>query len=294
MKFAVTPYTIESIPKFVDAGVDIFIMGNETYANRLVHSFSNFELEEASELIASLGKELYISMNIMMHNKDIENIKTFLTYLKTLKISGIIFGEVGVYQVAKELDMVDLLIYHPETLNTNFYDPIFWNQLGIKGVTISKEITLEEIKNICKDSPLEVSMIGHGHLNMFHSRRPLIENFFKYNRSEYEDLINNRHLTIVEEIRNEAYPIFQDLHGTHIFRDKALESFQEVTSIRESLDTFIIDGIFKDTDYLIKVVKDYQAILKAQDQTLAEEISKKYENDHDSGFLYKKTVYDKY
>lgn len=294
MKFAVTPYTIKSIPKFVEAGVDIFIMGNEAYANRLVHSYSNLELEEASKLIASLEKELYISMNIMMHNKDIEDIKQFLGFVKTLDISGIIFGEVGVYQVAKELAMEDLLIYHPETLNTNLYDPIFWDHLGIKGITISKEITLEEMKNICKDSPLEMSMIGHGHLNMFHSRRPLIENFFKYNRSEYEDLINNRNLRIVEEIRNEAYPIFQDLHGTHIFRDKALESFQEIQNIRESLDVFIIDGIFKDDDYLLKVVSEYQAILNQKEQTLAEEISKKYQEDHDSGFLYKKTVYDKY
>jgi putative protease len=161
-------------------------------------------------------------------------------------------------------------------------------------MTISKEITLEDLKDICKDRPLELSMIGHGHLNMFHSRRPLIENFFKYQRSEYEELINNKNLRIVEEIRNESYPIFQDRHGTHIFRDKALESFQEVNEIKKSLDVFIIDGIFKDTDYLIEVVKIYQTIIKEETQTLAEEQSKLYKEDHDSGFLYKKTVYDKY
>lgn len=294
MKFAVTPYTVKSIPLLVEAGADIIIMGNEEYANRLVHSFSTIELEEASKMIHDLEKDLYIQMNIIMHNKDITKISEFLSFLKTIHISGIIFGEVGVYNVAKELGMEDLLIYNPETLNTNYYDPIFWNDLGVKGVTISKEITLEDIINIAKDSPLELSIIGHGHLNMFHSRRPLIENFFKYNTEEYEELINNRNLRIVEEIRNEAYPIFQDRHGTHIFRDKALESYQEIQTIKEAIDVFIIDGLFKDTEYLIETLHNYQAILTSKDQSLAEEISQQYKEDHDSGFLYKKTVYDKY
>ena len=294
MKIAVTPFSIQSIPKLMESGADIFIMGNEEYANRLVHSFSTIELQKASTMIDEAGKELYISLNIMMHNKDIEDVKEFLSFIKTLPIKGIIFGEVGVYEIAKELGMEDLLIYNPETLNTNSYDPIFWKELGIKGLTISKEITLEDLLEISQDSPLELSMIGHGHLNMFHSRRPLIENFFKYQRSEYEDLINNRNLRIVEEIRNESYPIFQDRHGTHIFRDKALESFQEVVTIAKALDVFIIDGIFKDTDYLVDVVQAYKTLLSNPKQTLAEELSEQYKEDHDSGFLYKKTVYDKY
>ena len=294
MKFAVTPFSIQSIPRLIDAGAQIFIMGNEEYANRLVHSFSTIELQKASTILEEQGKELYIALNIMMHNQDVEDVKEFFLFLKNLKVSGIIFGEVGVYEIAKEVGMEDLLIYNPETLNTNSYDPVFWKQLGIKGLTISKEITLEDLKDICKESPLELSMIGHGHLNMFHSRRPLIENFFKYQRSEYEELINNRKLRIVEEIRNESYPIFQDRHGTHIFRDKALESFQEVREIKDALDVFIIDGIFKDTEYLIEVMQTYQRIVDEDNQTLAEEKTKEYREDHDSGFLYKKTVYDKY
>jgi putative protease len=294
MKFAVTPFSVKSIPSLIEAGADIIIMGNEAYANRLVHSYSTLEIKEASEQIKKLGKELYIALNIMMHNKVIETVKEFLDFVKTIDVSGIIFGEVGVYQVAKELEMEHLLIYHPETLNTNYYDPIYWHNLGIKGVTIAKEITLDDMKEICQNSPLEMSMIGHGHLNMFHSRRPLIENFFKYNREEYEELINNRNLRIVEEIRDESYPIFQDRHGTHIFRDKALESYREINIINQSLDVFMIDGIFKDTTYLIKVLKNYHAILASNDHTLAEELSNKNSEDHDSGFLYKKTVYDKY
>ncbi len=291
MKLAVTPIGINGIKQLSLNGADIFLIGNSTFGNRLVHSYSIQEILEANNLIKSLNKEIYIVINMIVHNKDLKSIKDFLNMTKEFDVDGIIFGDLGVYQLAKKIGIEDKLIYSPETLNTNYYDPIFWSGQGIKGLTISKEITLEDIKEISKDKSLEISLIGHGHLNMFHSRRPLIENFFKYTNKEYEEYIENRNLRVVEEIRDESYPIFQDNQGTHIFREKSLESFKEVKILNEYLDIFIIDGIFKDNKYLEKTVKYYKDILDNNIDCI--EVSKLYEGDHDSGFLYKKTVYDK-
>ncbi|KFZ27179.1 MAG: Peptidase family U32 [Candidatus Izimaplasma bacterium HR2] len=291
MKIAVTPLGVKGIEGLSANGADIFLIGNSSFGNRLVYSFSTIEITNANNLIKSLNKEIYIVMNYIVHNANIKSLKEFLDFVKELDVDGIIFGDLAVYQLAKKIGIEDKLIYSPETLNTNYYDPIFWSRQGIKGLTISKEITLEDIKQISKDKVLEISLIGHGHLNMFHSRRPLIENFFKYTNQEYKDYIENRNLRVVEEIRNESYPIFQDNHGTHIFRDKSLESFQEVNILNDYLDVFIIDGIFKDNRYLEEALKHYKELLNNKGD--AKSISKLYEGNHDSGFLYKKTVYDK-
>ena len=291
MKLAVTPIGLSGIEELSSNGTDIFLIGNSSFGNRLVYSFSTLEITDANNLIKSLNKEIYIVMNMIVHNVNLKSIKEFLDFIKELDVNGIIFGDLAVYQLAKNIGIENLLIYSPETLNTNYYDPIFWSKQGIKGLTISKEITLEDIKQISKDKLIEISLIGHGHLNMFHSRRPLIENFFKYTNKEYEEYIENRNLKVVEEIRNESYPIFQDNHGTHIFRDKSLESFKEINILSDYLDVFIVDGIFKDNSYLNKTVKYYNDLLNNIGN--AEDISKLYEGDHDSGFLYKKTVYDK-
>ena len=295
MKLAVTPFSVTSIKKLSDNGADIFILGNEQYANRLVYSFSTIDLTDANNIIKSLNKEIYINLNLIIHNNDLKKVKEFLDFVNELDVDGIIFGDLAVYQLAKTLGIENKLIYSPETLNTNYYDPIFWGNKGIKGLTISKEITLEDISLIANSSEIEISLIGHGHLNMFHSRRPLIENFFKYTNNEYESYIENRNLRIVEEIRDESYPIYQDLHGTHIFREKSLESYQEVNTLKNILEVFIIDGIFKDTDYLAETLINYKGLLSISDHFgKAKAISKQYEEDHDSGFLYKKTVYVKY
>ncbi len=295
MKLAVTPLNVASIKKLSDYGADIFIIGNKQYANRLGYSFSNMEITEANNIIKSLNKEIYINLNLIIHNNDLKKIKKFLTFVNDLNVDGIIFGDLAVYQFAKAAKIENKLIYNPDTLNTNYYDPLYWGNKGIKGLTISKEITLEDISIIAQNSEIEISLIGHGHLNMFHSRRPLIENFFKYTNTEYESYIENRNIKIVEEIRDESYPIFQDLHGTHIFREKSLESYQEVNILKDIIDIFIIDGIFKDTDYLIETLKNYRNLLTTSDyKEKAKSLSKLLQKDHDSGFLYKKTVYVKY
>ena len=182
MKLAVTPFNLLSIKELSKLGADIFIMGNDDYANRLVSSYSMIELQEAKDLIASLGKELYLNMNLILHNDQLEAMKTFLQFAKDLQADGIVFGDLGTYMLAREIGIESKLIYHPETLNTNYYDTEFWNRKGIKGVTIAKEISMKDMIDICKKKKLEVSIIGHGHLNMFHSRRPLIQNFFQYSK----------------------------------------------------------------------------------------------------------------
>ena len=294
MKIAVTPFNLLSIKELSSSGADIFILGNEEYANRMVTSFSLIEIKEAKEIISSLGKELYLNMNLILHNEHLDAYKKFLQFAKELKVDGIIFGDLGAYMLARELGIETSLIYNPETLNTNYYDTNFWNRKGIKGITISKEISMNEMMEICNKKQVKVSIVGHGHLNMFHSRRPLIENFFKYSKKEYQELIENRNLRIVEEIRNESYPIYQDSHGTHIFREKAMESYKEILDFKECIDVFIIDGIFKDTDYLLETVSNYASILSKDSIDFANKISTIYKNDHDSGFLFKKTQYDKF
>lgn len=294
MDIAVTPFNTLSIEKLSALGADAFIVGNEKYANRLVKSFSLLEISKAAKIIKTLNKKLIISLNLIIHNDDIKDVNSFLDTIKNLEIDGIIFGDLGLFNLAKRKGLEHLLIYNPETLNTNYYDPVFWNKKGIKGLIISKEITLQDIKLISKESPIKVGLIGHGHLNMFHSRRPLVSNFFKYRDEEYKEYINNKNLKLVEELRNESYPVFQDNHGTHIFRAKSMEAYQEVTELKNYLDIFIIDGILKDTAYLEETLKNYQEIIQSNNPKIAKNISESLQDTHDSGFLYKKTVYDKY
>ena len=70
-------------------------------------------------------------------------------------------------------------------------------------------------------------------------------------------------------------------------------SYNEIKELGNHLDIFIIDGVLKDTDYMIETINNYYRILHTEGNIL-KDIVNQYVEDHDSGFLYKKTVYDKY
>lgn len=293
MKFALTVGSLDALKKYIKTtDIDIFIIGNQKYANRLVGSFDVESLKEAVSYIKKNNKEVYINTNLIAHAEDLMDLRSYLIEINKMDIDGILFSDTAIYNYAKELNVLSKLIYNPETLNTNIYDPVFWNKKGIKGLTISNEIPKDELYAICDNSEILTTYYGHGYLNMFHSRRPLIENFLKYNQKEYKQYVDNRNLHLIEEIRNESYPVFQDNKGTHIFRDKIMMSYNEIKEMTEHLDVFIIDSILCGEEYIIDTVSNYKRIMN--DEIDSNELSNSLLNTHDSGFLYKKTVYDKY
>ncbi len=287
MKFAVTAFNLEHAKELLNNKADIVILGNEKFANRIVNSFSMEEIKELSNYAIDNCKEVYINVNAIMHANDLDLVRNYLIELKEINVSGIIFSDVGVYSIAKKLNMESKLIYDPETLNTNYYDTIFWNNQGIKMVMISKEITLDDLSVISEKKELPISIKGHGYFTMFHSKRTLITNFFKYENKDYDQYNNNHDLTIIEEIRDEEYPILEDEKGTHIFRANIACAYNEIKELSSIVDVFFIDGIFTGKEYVNEVLHNYKGILN--DEMIMSEMPKK----HDSGFLYKKTVYIK-
>lgn len=132
-------------------------------------------------------------------------------------------------------------------------------------------------------------MVGHGHLNMFYSKRQLIENFMHY--TESENLYHNRQdLKIVEENRKEdPYPILEDKAGTHVFRSQVLSSLTHLSELKEFIDYLVVDTLFKDDDYALSVLKMYKN--ENEDSELINKIRKDYHEIWDEGFYFKKTIY---
>ncbi|MFA6800679.1 MAG: U32 family peptidase, partial [Acholeplasmataceae bacterium] len=179
------------------------------------------------------------------------------------------------------------LIYNPETLMTNYYDFNFLVPTGIFGVFIAKEITLDDIKMIADKKQTKLFMVGHGHLNMFYSKRQLIKNYMDFiNQENY--LHNKQTIKLIEEKRkDEPYPILEDLAGTHVFRSQVFDSIDYLDVLSPIVDYLVIDTIFKDDDYAIEILKMY----KHQKGLSKEELMKKYDEIWDHGFFFKKTLY---
>ncbi len=289
MKKIVTLYKIESIDLLIDY-VDGFILGQNGVSTRLTRSFETSEILFAAQKIQSCHRECFILMNRILHDLDANSYETFIKTIDSDAITGYIVGDIGVLSIGKKLGISHKMIYNPETLITNVFDAHFYHSLGIQGVFLAKEITLDDIQVIGQHRPYKIFAYGHGFLNMFYSKRQLIQAYFE-NKNQNHRYHDQRNLSVVEEKRPEfKYPILEDEGGTHVFRNHVFSSLNYLKPLKDAIDYLVFDTVFHDDAYALGVLKLYHNEITLTDPQVLT-IQQKYHEVWDEGFFFKKTVY---
>ena len=202
MKYITTLVNLEQL----NNSSSFYVAGNKKYSVKLPAYFDVNIVEKYNDL--------YISVNKIFHNDELNDLENYLKYLSTKKIRGIFFSDFAVFSICNRLGMLDLLIYDSNTLITNYKELEFFEG-KIKGVVISPFISLEELKEF-KSDKLELFFLGNGRINLFYSKRKLIGNYCKYH--EIDDSFKTNDLLLKEELRPDYYyPIIEDENGTFIY-----------------------------------------------------------------------------
>jgi len=301
LELVVNPTSIDFINQcdFCDA----FIIGEEDKSLRQAHYFSFDEMIQIIDVCRSRNQKIYIACNQIIHEEELEKFDLYIKTLSTLDIDGIIFGDLAIYVIAKKYQMENKLIYHPETYITNYESVAFFARKGIKRISIAKEITLDDIAIIASKQFLEIDVLGHGAINMFHSMRDLVTNYYRFLKDEKPSAYHNINLYLIEELRNESYPIIEDQNGTHVFSGSDLCVINYLDRLIEShVSSIRIDGLFKTDNELLQITKVYKKAISDYYQHKDKYMQQRenYINElqaienirpFNDGFLFKKTIY---
>ena len=281
LKILITIYELNQM--FILNKADGFLIGNNEFGTRLTNSFETDEINKAINTAKSLKKEIFLVANQMMTDKKLNDFNEFLQKINYKNLSGVIVGDIGAGLEVLAIDSKINVIYNPETLLASSFDFNYTKEFGFVGGFIAKEITLEDILEITKQKEVKAFMVGHGHLNMFYSKRPLISNFLKYSNSD-KDLKYLQNITITEEKRlDQNMPILEDDAGTHVFRPNIFSSYNYLEKLENEIDYLILDTLFLSDDYGYKLLELY----KSNSDLFSEEEKKLF----DDGFMHKKTIY---
>jgi U32 family peptidase len=302
----VTPYKVDDILPLIEAGADAFVVGEERYGLRLAGEFNREDVKKAIELAHSKGKKVYVAMNAIFHNEKLEELKDYLRFTVEANADAVIFGDPAVLLSAREAAPEMKLHWSTETLGTNWYSVNYWGRKGAKRAVLAREINMDAIVEIAEKSEVEIEVLVHGMTCMFQSKRSLLGNYFEYQGKEME--IENRktqkNMFLHDKERGNKYPIFEDENGTHIMSPNDVCIIDELQDMLEAgVDSFKIDGILKDIEYLIAVTEIYRKAIdlyfedpdlyedeKADLLTKLEEIQPANRS-FDTGFYFKETVY---
>ncbi len=281
LKIVVRLKSIEEIGRINLQQVDVFGVDGDFSVKKIAY----FTLNDIKNIKQSvIKKEVFVYLNKMIHEADLEPLEAYLEELKKIGIDGIVINDLTVYVLAKKLGIENKIIYQPGTMNTDSFSAQYFSEKNILGITISREITLEEIMNIAHtQTKTGFSLIGHGYLDMFYSKRKLLKNYFLHKQIDKSDIMNNKGFRLNEEMRQDQYyPILEDEFGSHVFRSKKLISIDELKILEPILDYFFIERIFMSDEEYFDSLDLYNNIITK------EHFLEKYP-DYDSGFYYQRT-----
>ena len=271
MKILVVP-TSTNIKKYEkNAQAFLFGLKNFSYTTKI-----NLNINQIKKIKQQTDKEIFIKIDKNIFNKDLEKLKQNLIELDKLNINGIMFYDLSVMSIAKNLNLKTPLIWNQNYFVTNYKTCKYYEKEGIQGAVISSEITKEEILEIRKNTKLTLFVNIFGYQMMAFSKRKLITNYFKYLKKK-----NLKKKNYIIE-KDKKYRIIETKEGTIILSDKILNGIKYKQLFEDNNINYLIldQTMIKDRPFL--------KTLDIINNNKQEEIPIK---NTDELFLNKKTIY---
>ena len=230
-KLIVTVNSLEQLNELLDK--DIY--GVMLYIDKLSVNSSFYVCLDELDRIDFKDKKVFLVMNKIMHNSDLELVRDNLSKLRNRDVK-ILFYDIGVYNIAKGLEIVDKLVIYQDHLNTSIQSNRFYYDLGISGSYISSDITGEELLEIKNSSKMEIYFMGYGYAPIFYSRRYLIRNYLKFINKE--ECIGK--YSIINDIGHE-YPIREEEYGTTIYSEMPINLINYLDDL-DNIDYIVMNS----------------------------------------------------
>lgn len=298
----VTAKNLDELKKLVDSGADAVNIGGEEYGLRVAGNFSLDLIRQGIKIAHENQARVYVSMNALLHNEDLNGLSQYIQKLAEYQADAIIFGDPAVLVTAKETAPHIPLHWNTETTSTNFDTVNYWASKGIVRAILARELSLEEVIEIKRNTDVQVQAQIHGMTCIFHSKRKLVTGYLDHIGQEGTDwnAAIKEGLFLREHKRpGEEYPLFEDRHGTHVMSHYDLCMIEHLNQfIDAGIDSLKVDGILHSTEYIIQVTKLYrQAIDDAYNHQRTDQLLDKIKEIQpknrplDTGFYFKKLFY---
>ncbi len=251
-------------------GADAVYLASQKFGMRAAaQNFTDTELSEAISYAHSIGKRVYIAINVMPRGYEYRELRAYLRSLKKNPPDALIVADIGVFYEVKEiLPDVDIHI-STQASACSAAACSAWYRLGAKRVVLARELTLEEVKAIRRDTPkkLELEAFIHGSMCVSYSGRCLLSNHYTgrdANRGMCAQPCRwdyvSRELAFSEIKRpDDILGAVEDSRGTYIMSSRDMCMIEHVPELMESgVDSFKIEGRMKSAYYASVVTNAYR------------------------------------
>lgn len=258
IKIIATAESLRQAEELLDAGVDQLNIGEAEFGLRTPAALSYDEIAKITVLAHQRQKTVMVAVNALMHVEMMEKIKSFLDFLQKIGVDQISVGDAGVIFVLQRDGYTLPFVYDASTLVTSARQVNFWAEQGAVGAVLARELPKAELEELIKEVKIPVELLVYGATVIHHSKRPLLQNYFNFIKTDSQKEGKNREAShFISEPKDEQthYSIFEDRHGTHIFANDDVNMMTELGSLfAMGFETWKLDGIFTRDHRFVEIV----------------------------------------
>ncbi len=275
--------SMEALKAAISNGCDAIYLGMQKFGARAYSS--NFDMESLKEAVAYAhlrSVKIYITMNTIVFENEIPEMKAQMDELNAIGVDGIIVQDLAALDYIVE-NFIDLEAHCSTQMGIDDLDgTLLFKELGAKRVVLSREVEIEKVKEIKKAAKIPLEIFVHGALCVSYSGNCLMSGLIGYRsgnrgrcvgscRKEYE-LIDKTTDTIIGQ--------------NYILSTKDLNTIDNIEDLRE-IDSLKIEGRMKEPAYVANVVSKYRMALDHKvTEKDKEDLSKTFNRTFTKGYLF--------
>ena len=284
----------------IEYGADAVYLASTRFGLRTFAG--NFDLEGlkwAVEYAHERNVKVYVTVNIIPHESDLEDLPQYISYLDTIHVDALICADLGVISIVRRIAPNMPIHVSTQANITNSESAKVFISMGVKRLILAREMTLEEIRQLRESIPkdIELEAFVHGAMCISYSGRCLLSNFFTNRDANRGACVQAcRWEYAIREInKDQEYPIEEDTHGTYILNSKDLCMIEHLDKLRDAgVDSVKIEGRMKTEYYVANIVNAYREALDYLDThekydlpgEIKNEVYKSSHRDYSCGFYF--------
>lgn len=162
--------SMEALRAAVQNGANAVYLGCGSFnARQSAKNFTPQTLVEAIKYCHIRGVQVHLTVNTLVSDREMKEVAELIRHAALNNVDAFIVQDLGVVQLCRQI--APHVPVHGSTQMTVHSLPgvQLCAAMGLKRVVLSRELSREEIRYICANSPIEIEVFGHGALCMCYS-----------------------------------------------------------------------------------------------------------------------------
>ena len=147
----------------INSGADAIYIGAVDYGARKNASNSLETLKKIIDYAHLFNVKVYITINTILDDNELQDCKELIKKLYEIQADAIIFQDFGILSLAYNSEIPPIILHASTQCDNRTIEKIkFFEDIGIKRVVLARELPLNKIEEIKKNTNIELEHFIHG------------------------------------------------------------------------------------------------------------------------------------